>query len=195
MISARVGNFFDKPLSKIAKKIQLNPNILTLTGFLLIIISAVIIPVNIKLAGIIIAIGSLFDMFDGVVARINGRVTKFGAFLDSVLDRYSDAFIFFGLVVFFLKRNEFTGVYLCLLNLIGSFLVSYTRARAEGMGYACHVGIMERPERIIFLIVATITGWLKPILWIMLILTHFTVFERIYHVWRVTKKHFNNKYN
>lgn len=188
MISARIGHFLDRPLSKLAKKISLNPNILTITGFLIIVISAVLIPFNIKLAGITIAFGGLFDMLDGIVARVNGRVTKFGAFLDSVLDRYSDAFIFFGLIIFFLKSNDVSGIYLCLFNLIGSFLVSYARARAEGIGQSCHVGIMERPERIIFLIFAMITGWLKPVLWIMMILTHLTVLQRIYHVWKSTKK-------
>jgi phosphatidylglycerophosphate synthase len=188
MISAIFGHFFDKPLSKITKKVKLNPNLLTILGFLTTIVAAFIIPINLKLGGILIAVGSIFDMLDGVFARTTGRVTRFGAFLDSVLDRYSDAFIFIGLALYFLKKIDHISVFVCLLVLTGSFLISYTRARAEGLGESCNVGIMERPERVILLVFATITGWLKPVLWIMLVLTHITVFQRMHHVWKIMNK-------
>jgi phosphatidylglycerophosphate synthase len=83
-----------------------------------------------------------------------------------------------------MERGNLTGVYLSLGTLVGAFLISYARARAEGLGESCHTGIMERPERIVLLAFATITGWIIPILWIMFVLTHVTVLQRIYHVRR-----------
>jgi phosphatidylglycerophosphate synthase len=126
-------------------------------------------------------IGGIFDIFDGVVARTKGEFTRFGAFLDSILDRYADAFLFLAISWYFIEKGNPTGAYLSLGTLVGAFLISYARARAEGLGTSCHTGIMERPERIILLAFATITGWLLPVLWIMLFLTHITVLQRIYH--------------
>lgn len=184
MLSAKFGHFLDIPLGQIAKKIPLSPNILTIIGFLITVIAALMIPHHIRLGGILILIGGIFDVLDGVVARSRGKTTKFGAFLDSVLDRYSDAFLFLAVAWYFLYKDNLIGIYLSLGTLVGAFLISYTRARAEGIGKSCHTGIMERPERIILLSFAAITGWLLPILWIMLIFTHITVLQRIYHVWR-----------
>jgi phosphatidylglycerophosphate synthase len=142
------------------------------------------IPRNIRLGGILILIGGIFDVLDGIVARSRGKTTEFGAFLDSVLDRYSDAFLFLAIAWYFLDRDNLIGIYVSLGTLLGAFLISYTRARAEGLGKSCHTGVMERPERILLLAFAAITGWLLPVLWIMLVLTHITVIQRIYHVWK-----------
>lgn len=188
MLSAKLGHFLDEPLGPVVKRIPLSPNTLTLIGFLVTVIAALIIPHNLKMGGIFILIGGTFDMLDGISARINGRTTKFGAFLDSVLDRYSDAFIFLSLAYYLGSKGSHAGAFLSLGTLVGAFLISYARARAEGIGESCHTGIMERPERIILLIFATLTGWLVPILWTMLILTHFTAIQRILHVWMATKK-------
>jgi phosphatidylglycerophosphate synthase len=190
MLSARLGRFFDAPLGSIAKRIPFSPNALTIAGFLITVLAAFVIPQNIKLGGILILIGGIFDMLDGIVARTKGKTSKFGAFLDSVLDRYSDAFIFLSLSYYLAANGNHTGSFLSLGTLVGAFLISYARARAEGLGESCHTGIMERPERIILLIIATITGWIMPVLWAMLILTHFTAIQRILHVWMATKKKF-----
>ncbi len=184
MLGAKFGHFLDTPLNHIAKRIPFSPNILTIIGFLITVIAALMIPRNIRLGGILILIGGIFDVLDGVVARARGKTTKFGAFLDSVLDRYSDAFLFLAIAWYFLNKGNLMGIYLSLGALLGAFLISYTRARAEGLGNSCHAGLMERPERILLLAFATITGWLLPILWIMLILTHFTVLQRVYYVWK-----------
>jgi phosphatidylglycerophosphate synthase len=186
VLSAKLNHFLDTPLSQIAKRIPLSPNTLTIIGFLITSGAAFIITKNLRLGGIVILIGGIFDAFDGVVARTKGKATKFGAFLDSVLDRYSDAFLFIAISWYLMERGNLTGAYLSLGTLVGAFLISYTRARAEGLGESCHTGIMERPERIIVLAFATITGWLMPILWIMFVLTHITVLQRIYHVWKAT---------
>jgi phosphatidylglycerophosphate synthase len=188
MLSAKLGHFLDSPLSPIVKRIPLSPNILTIIGFLITIIAALVIPHSIKLGGILILIGGMFDMLDGIVARTRGETTRFGAFLDSVLDRYSDAFLFLAIAWYLAEKGNHTGAFLSLGTLVGAFLISYTRARAEGLGESCHTGIMERPERIILLIFGTITELLVPVLWIMLILTHITVIQRIYHVWRLMNR-------
>ncbi|HBG93581.1 MAG: hypothetical protein A2X54_05075 [Nitrospirae bacterium GWF2_44_13] len=184
MIGAKFGHFLDKPLTPLVKNIPLNPNMLTAAGFVITVAAAFVLPYNIRLGGMLILIGGLFDMLDGVSARVNNKVTKCGAFLDSVLDRYSDAFLFLSVAWYLASIGEHTGAFLSLGTLVGAFLISYARARAEGLGESCSTGIMERPERIILLIFALLTGWFTPILWTMLILTHVTVLQRVYHVWK-----------
>lgn len=188
MLSAKLGHFLDTPLGPIAKRIPLSPTTLTVIGFLITVMAASMMTQDIRLGGILVLIGGIFDIIDGVVARTKGQDTKFGAFLDSVFDRYSDAFLFLALSWYFIMKSSLIGFYLSLGTLVGAFLISYVRARAEGIGESCHTGIMERPERIILLAFAAITGWLLPVLWIMFILTHITVFQRIYHVWRILRK-------
>jgi len=188
VLSTKLGHFLDAPLRPIAKRLPLSPNTLTIIGFLITISAALVIPQNLRLGGILILFGGIFDMLDGMVARTVGKITRFGAFLDSVLDRYSDASLFLALSWYFVKQGSPTGTLLSLGVLVGAFLISYTRARAEGLGESCNTGIMERPERIMLLIFATLTGWLIPVLWIMLILTHITVIQRVYHVWKAMSK-------
>lgn len=188
MIVSRFGHFLDRPLSPIVRTIPLDPHIFTAVGFLITVIAALVIPHNLRIGGILILIGGVFDILDGVVARVNKKETKFGEFLDSVVDRYSDAFLFLALTWYFVERGNYIGVFLSLGTLVGAFVVSYARARAEGLGQVCSVGIMERPERIILLAFAAITGWLTPVLCIMFFLTHFTVAQRIYHVWKVMRE-------
>jgi phosphatidylglycerophosphate synthase len=187
MLSGNLGHFLDKPLSSLAKRVDINPNVLTVIGFLITTVAAIIIPINLFLGGLLILLGGLFDMLDGIIARVNNRTTKFGAFLDSVLDRYSDAFLFLGLSWYFYKAGSQEGIILSLGTMIGALLISYTRARAEGLGEDCHVGLMERPERVILMAFGALTGWIIPVMWIMVILTHATVFQRVYHVWNVLK--------
>lgn len=187
MLSARLGHFLDAPLGFIAKHIPFSPNTLTVTGFVITAIAALVIPYNIRLGGIFIMIGGIFDMLDGMVARTSGKTTKFGAFLDSVLDRYSDAFLFLSIAWYLAAHGDHTGSFLSIGTLVGAFIISYARARSEGLGESCHTGILERPERIILLIFATLTGWLVPVLWIMLVLTHITVIQRVYYVWRMMR--------
>jgi phosphatidylglycerophosphate synthase len=188
MLSARLGHFLDTPLKPIVKRITLSPNTLSITGFLITIIAAFVIPHNIRLGGLFILCGGIFDILDGIVARTSGKTTNFGAFLDSVLDRYSDAFLFIAIAWHLAEKGNYTGAYLSIGTLIGAFLISYARARAEGLGESCHTGIMERSERILLLIFATLTGWIIPVLWIMLVLTHITVVQRIYYVWKLMRR-------
>ena len=188
MIGVKLGHFLDAPLSPILKRIRIHPNIFTITGFIITALAALVIPYNIKLGGLLVLIGGLFDMVDGISARVNNKVTKFGAFLDSVLDRYSDAFLFLSIAWYLASKGEHNAAFLSLGTLVGAFLISYARARAEGLGEECKAGIMERPERIILLILATMTDWFVPVLLVMFVLTHVTVLQRIYYVWKKMRK-------
>lgn len=185
MFGDKFGHFLDNPLSSITKRIPLSPNTLTIIGFLITAIAALILPYHLLLGGLLILFGGIFDMLDGIVARTTGKTTKFGAFLDSVLDRCSDALLFLAASWYFVQMDNFTGASISLATLVGAFLISYTRARTEGLGESCHTGIMERPERVVLLAFGALTGWLLPVMWIMLVLTYLTVVQRIYHVWRV----------
>lgn len=183
MLSAVFGHFLDKPLGEFARKINANPNLLTVAGFLITSFGAAILPANLFAGGIFILLGSLFDMLDGVVARANKKTTMFGAFLDSFLDRISDAFIFLSVAWLLYANDDRTGALLSVGAMTAAFLVSYARARAEGLGISNSSGIMERPERIILLVFAMLTGWLHPVLWILFSLTAITVIQRVYAVW------------
>ncbi len=187
MIGAKFGHFLDKPFTPLVKKIPLNPNVLTAAGFLITVAAAFVLPYNVKLGGLFILIGGLFDMLDGIAARVNNKATRFGAFLDSLLDRYADAFLFLSVAWYLASKGEHNGAFLSLGTLVGALLISYARARAEGLGESCHAGIMERPERIILLIFAALTGWFIPVLFVMFVLTHVTVIQRAYHVWKVLR--------
>lgn len=185
MFSEKLGHVFDKPLENFAKKIFLKPNTLTVTGFLITLLASYILISDLRFGGMMVIAGGLFDILDGVVARVNKKTSSFGAFLDSVLDRYSDALILIAIALNFWKSNNHSGILLCIGTLIGAFLISYSRARAEGLGSKCTYGIMERPERIILISFGAITGLMIPVLWVMVILTHFTVLQRIFYVWRI----------
>jgi len=179
MIGEKYGHFLDRPLSGLIKKTRLSPNTITLTGFVMTAAGAYVLSFHLFYGALLVLFGSLFDILDGIVARTNGKATRFGAYMDSVLDRYSDGFLFLALAVNL--RESMAGVILSLGTLLGAFLVSYARARAEGLGVECKVGIMERPERIILLSAGAISGLIIPALWIMFILTHFTVLQRFFY--------------
>lgn len=187
MLSARFGHFLDKPLAPLIRRLPINPNLLTVTGFLITTGAAFLIPFNLKAGGVLIALGGVCDMLDGVIARVNARTTFFGAFLDSLLDRYSDSLLFLSLAWYLAGKGDHTGAFLSLGTLVGALLVSYARARAEGLGIDSRVGLMERPERIILLTGATLTGWVVPVLWVLFVFTHLTVIQRSYAVWKAGK--------
>lgn len=188
MFGAWLGHFLDRPLEPLAKRISFNPNFITIAGFLVTALGSLIIAKHLRLGGAVIGLGSLMDMFDGIVARTQGRETKFGAFLDSVLDRFADAFIFLGLAWYLGSADDHAGALLALGTMVGAFIISYTKARAEGLGQKCETGIMERPERVVLLVFGAISGWIIPVLWIMLFLTYLTVIQRVYYVWRALKR-------
>jgi CDP-diacylglycerol--glycerol-3-phosphate 3-phosphatidyltransferase len=124
-------------------------------------------------------------MLDGAVARASGSVTPYGGFLDSTLDRYSEAVVYGGLLVYLLGTDDYrVGALLVFAATAGSLLISYARARAEAAGYRASVGLLARPERVVVLAAGLLFGQVIPALWILAIGTHLTVLTRIVHVWR-----------
>jgi len=165
--------------------LHINPNVLTLIGLLINIFAMVLFAKGIFLwAGLVILFAGIFDIVDGEVARRTQRVTKFGAFFDSVIDRYSDLLLLLGLIIWYAKINRIFYVGLTGLVLIGSVLTSYARARAESLISACKVGFLERPERVVLLIIGSLFDRMPAVLWVMAILSNWTVSQRIWYTWR-----------
>ena len=189
-ISGRIGaggkQIVDSIVDGLAK-LHVHPNILTLIGLLINIFAMVLFAKGIfRRAGLVIVFAGIFDIVDGEVARRTKRVTKFGAFFDSVIDRYSDMLLLLGLVIWFAKIRRIFYVGLTGLVLIGSVLTSYTRARAESLIPACKVGFLERPERVVLLIIGSLWDRMAAVLWVMAILSNWTVSQRIWYTWRET---------
>ena len=162
-----------------------NPNVLTLIGLTINIFAMILFAKGIFLwAGLVILFAGIFDIVDGEVARRTKRVTKFGAFFDSAIDRYSDLLLLLGLIIWYAKLNRIFYVGLTGLVLIGSTMTSYTRARAESLIPECKVGFLERPERVVLLIIGALTDRMAAVLWVMAILSNWTVSQRIWYTWR-----------
>ena len=147
-------------------------------------------------AGVVLILANLFDMLDGNVARLSGRVTPFGGFLDSSLDRLSDMVAFLGIIVFYASntpQHSLLNVFLAGLGLIGSVMVSYTTARSENIGVKSNVGFLQRPERVVLLIIgglssvpgsdAFLANRMPQVLWILAIGSMWTFIHRMYHTW------------
>jgi CDP-diacylglycerol--glycerol-3-phosphate 3-phosphatidyltransferase len=197
MIGNKVGRRLDPwiytALSKVFGK-QGNPNSFTILGFFATLIASTFIIKELWVAaGLMIILSGLLDLFDGVLARKLERVTLFGGFLDSVLDRYSDLFLLLALIIYYLRKGSPDLVILTSVVSIGTILISYVRAKAESLQIPCSVGLMERAERIILLSAGTLFHWMEPILWILAILTHFTVIHRIYYVWKQARSPSENQ--
>lgn len=168
---------------------RLHPNVLTFLGLVGNSAAAVAFGYGeFFWAGMIILGASIFDLTDGSVARITNRVSPFGGFFDSVIDRYSDLALYFGLLVYYARVNRFFYVVLTALAMTGSVMVSYTRARAESLIKSCKVGFLERPERIVLLIIGAWFDRMAAVLWVIAALSNITVIHRIIYTWQVTNK-------
>lgn len=194
MLSQFGRKLFAEPLARIIAWLQrtgITPNALTYTGFLLTVVTALLLAGGyFRIGALLLLIAAFFDMLDGSLARATGQSSTFGAFLDSTLDRYSESVTFLALAVYY-SYDAGTRLELVLIFviLIGSLMVSYTRARAEALNIECKAGMLQRPERIILLLVGLLTGWMLPILWIMAIFTNVSAFQRIYEVyWRTSQR-------
>lgn len=176
---------------------RINPNVLTLMGLAVNTYAAFLFGYAngenqrrlFFYAGLVIIGSGFFDLVDGRVARASNQVTRFGGFFDSVVDRYSDASLFFGLLVFYARGNRFFYVVLTALVMISAIMVSYTRARAESLIGQCRVGFMERPERLVLLIIGALFSWvMAPVLWVLAVLSTITVIHRILYTWQRTRE-------
>ena len=174
---------------------RINPNALTLIGLGVNTVAAVLFGYATAdnqrrmffYAGLVIIGSGFFDLVDGRVARASNQVTRFGAFFDSVVDRYSDVSLFFGLLVYYARGNRFFYVVLTALVMTGAVMVSYARARAESLIGSCRVGFMERPERLVLLIIGALFNRMAPALWVIAVLSNITVVHRILYTWRQTQ--------
>ncbi len=176
------------PLVNVLARLGFSPNMVTIIGLLL-NASAALLLASGRLAwggGVMLAAG-IFDALDGSLARLTGRQTRFGAFLDSTLDRYSEAFVFAGLAWFYLSAGQRLPIMLIIASLVGSIMVSYARARAEGLGIECKGGLLTRFERVLLIGIALLAGLIQPALWLLAILTNLTAVQRIISVWRATR--------
>ena len=170
------------------RRFHLRPNHLTLLGLGVSLLAATaFIAGRVRTGGILLILAGLCDFFDGSLARASGQVSAFGAFLDSVIDRYSDLVVLLGIVVLYAHQSQLRGAIVAMAGLIGSMMVSYTKARAESIGIRCTVGMMERPERMICLIAGALLDLLEPALWVLAVLANLTALQRIAFTWRATR--------
>src|SRR3954463_10133811 len=168
---------------------KIHPNALTFIGLLINIWAAWLFAGGQMFwAGVVVVGASVFDMVDGRVARATSQVTKFGGFFDSVLDRYSDLALYMGLLVYYASINRFFYIVLTAIAMTGSVMVSYTRARAENTIPKCKVGFLERPERVVLLIIGCLFDRMAPVLWVLAVLSNVTVIHRMIYTWRETKQ-------
>ncbi|MGJ5814340.1 CDP-alcohol phosphatidyltransferase family protein [Paludibaculum fermentans] len=167
---------------------RIHPNVLTFIGLLINIYAAVLLASGkFFYAGLVIIGAGLFDMVDGRVARETQQVTRFGAFFDSVMDRYSDLALLMGLLVYYANINRNFYVVLTAVVMTASVMISYTRSRAENVIPLCKAGFLERPERIVLLIIGALFDRMAPVLWVIAVLGNITVIHRMMHTWDVTK--------
>lgn len=179
-----------------------SPNILTVVGVTINVGCGVLFGFGeFFWAGIVLIVANLFDMLDGNVARLSGRVTRFGGFLDSSLDRLSDMVSFLGIMIFYASntaQHSLLNVFLAGAGMIGSVMVSYTTARSENIGVKSNVGFLQRPERVVLLIIGGLSTYpnsntflanrMPQVLWILAIGSIWTFIHRMYHTWKELKK-------
>jgi CDP-diacylglycerol--glycerol-3-phosphate 3-phosphatidyltransferase len=187
-----IGKFFGAIINRIVRWLALSrihPNVLTFLGLLINIWAAWLFAKGeFRWAGVVVTGAAVFDMVDGRVARATDQVTRFGGFFDSVLDRYSDLALFMGLLVYYSSINRNFYVVLTAIVMTGSVMISYTRARAENAIPKCKVGFLERPERIVLIIIGALTDHIAQVLWVIAVLSNWTVIQRMIYTYREAKQ-------
>jgi len=174
------------PVVRILSKSGITPNALTFINLALNIIAAYVIATgHFLLGGILVLVAGLFDLLDGALARFTKQTTRFGAILDSVVDRISEAAILCGLLIWYIPQEEASlEIVLILIVLIGSFLVSYIRARAEGLGWQCQAGLFTRAERVIVLAIGLLVNQIFIALCVLVVFVFITVVQRLVYLWK-----------
>ena len=174
---------------------------MTTIGLLLSIVAAAVIAQGLLVAGgLLVLFAGIFDMFDGAMARVRHAATTYGAFFDSTLDRYSESIILLGLLLYALQRPDLHDaiwpfaneqrwmIILIFIAVVGSLMVSYTKARAEGLGLECKTGLLARPERVVILAIGLLSGTTILAVFLLAILSQVTAIERVVYVWRITSQ-------
>jgi len=187
-LARRYASRIVDPLARFLIRLGATPNSISLAGIVLMAgVSALLATGYHRWAGLLMIVATSADAFDGAVARIQGSSSQFGAFLDSTLDRYSEAIALLGLQLYFIQHSDAQGLVLTFVALVGSLMVSYTRARAEGVGLECKRGLLTRMERVLLLSVALLLNQLLVGLWLLAILSHFTAIQRMVLTWRASR--------
>jgi CDP-diacylglycerol--glycerol-3-phosphate 3-phosphatidyltransferase len=190
-----------EPIAKFLINLRVHPHVITFSGLVLSILAFYLLWHGYFFsAGVLIVLAGMCDMLDGRLARETNRISKFGALMDSTIDRYSEVLLFLGLAIFF-RENYSHIVYLIILAITGSFMVSYTRARAEGLGIECKMGLMQRPERMTYLAIGTLLGGIPKIgiyilivtIWFIAIFANVTVVQRVVYIRNQLKNRENAK--
>ena len=166
-------------------RLRIHPNILTFVGVLINVAAAWALALGkFVTAGVIMIVANIFDFIDGKVAHESNAVSAFGGFWDSVIDRFSDISLFIGLIFLYRRSTARDYVMVTALAMMFAIMTSYTRARAESLIKKCKVGFMERPERIVLFMIGAFTNRMAAVLWVILILSIFTVADRIILTYR-----------
>jgi CDP-diacylglycerol--glycerol-3-phosphate 3-phosphatidyltransferase len=187
-----IADYVTQPIVRLLSRTPLTPNAITWLGFCITVIAgALIVTGHLLAAGIVVLIAGFFDMLDGALARISGRITRFGAILDSTLDRLSEAVLLLSLLAVFAREQRFDGSILVGVTMLGSIMVSYIRARMEGLGIECKAGLFTRPERVVILALGLLLNQFDHALIVALAVIAFfsycTMVERMIYVWRQTR--------
>jgi CDP-diacylglycerol--glycerol-3-phosphate 3-phosphatidyltransferase len=181
----RVFNFPLRAIISLCVRWRVHPNLLTVLGVLVNVAAAGLLAVGrFPAAGLVMLVANIFDYIDGKVARELGQQTPFGAFWDSVMDRFSDITLFIGLIILYAEHGRTDYVVITALAMMFSVMTSYTRARAESIIDRCKVGFLERPERIVLFMLGAFTNRMAAALWVTLVMSVVTVANRIYYTWR-----------
>jgi CDP-diacylglycerol--glycerol-3-phosphate 3-phosphatidyltransferase len=176
-----------EPIAKLLINLKVHPHVITFSGLFLSVLAFNFFRLGLFFhAGLMVILAGMCDVLDGRLARETNKITKFGALMDSTIDRYSEVLMFLGLAIFFHDKQTYI-IYLIILAITGSFMVSYTRARAEGLGIECKAGLMQRPERITYLAVGSLLAAIPKmgiyiligIIWFIAIFANITVIQRI----------------
>src|ERR1700691_277883 len=187
-----IGIVFGTAIDRIVRWLALSrihPNVLTFLGLLINTVAAFLFAAgSFRWAGAVVIGAALFGMVDGRVARGTNRVTRLRSLFDSVLDRYSDLALLMGLLVYYAFINRFFYVVLTAIVMTGSVMVSYTRARSECTIPKCKVGFLERPERVVLIIMGALLDRMAPVLWVIAVLSNLTVIHRMIYTWQETRR-------
>ena len=181
-----------RPVAQLLARTSISPTAVTCFGFLVAMgAAALIITGHLFVAGLLVVIAGFFDILDGALARYTERATRFGAILDSVLDRFSEALLLLCILILYSGEQFVPGIIITSVALIGSFLVSYIRARAEAVGLECEVGLFTRAERVVVLVLGLLLSQIDYALVIALaviaVFSFVTVVQRLVHVWQQVK--------
>jgi len=198
-LTSRLGALLQPVLDALVRALaHVSADVLTMTGLALTAVAAGFFAMSggpayanpwlLKLGGIVALVASIFDMLDGRVARLRGRGTQFGAYLDSTMDRYSDMLLYLGLLVLYARLERTDLMVLVWMAAFGSFMTSYARARAESLIPRCPVGLLERPERVVLVIAGAVLNRMVAVLWVIAILSNVTAIQRVVYTYVELKR-------